>query len=110
HAGCVVDRIGDRRRDRPHRWFAGAAWSDILVIDEHHIDRFRRLGDVEDWIGLPIDAGDVVFVELDLLMYGTADRLDDVAFDRAGQLQRVDDHAAIMRYRELARPYGAGPG
>ena len=57
------------------------------MIDQREIDRLRRLGDVEDRIGHPVDAGDGLAVERDLLPQRAADALDDVALD--GVLEAV---------------------
>ena len=68
------------------------------------------MGNVEDRIGQPIDAGDVFVVEPDFFPKRAADRLHDIAFDRVQQSIRVDDLATIVRDRELARPdLAAGP-
>src|SRR5207302_6676966 len=78
--------------------------------DQNHVDRFRGLGNVEDRIGQPIDADDVFVIEPDFFPKRAADRLHDIAFDRVQQSIRIDDLAAIVRDRELARPdLTAGP-
>src|SRR5262249_58499320 len=74
------------------------------MVDQHHLDRLRRLGDVEDRIGHPVDAGHVLSVELDLLPSRTAHALDDVALDGVPGPFGVDDLAAVMSDGELARP------
>ena len=104
HAGGVEDGVGDGRRDRPARRFAGARRRDLRMVDQHHVDLFGRLGDVEDRIGQPIDAGHGLVVELDLLPQRAADALHDVALDRHADAVRIDDLAAIMGDRELAHP------
>ena len=81
---------------------------DLRMVDQHDVDRLRRLGDVEDRIGQPVDAGHVLAVELDLLPQRAADALHDVALDAFRQPVRVDDLAAVVRDRELARPDLAG--
>ena len=78
----------------------GAIWA----VDQHDVDLFPRLGDVEDRIGPPIDAGDILLVELDLLPQRAAGGLDDVILDGVAQPVRIDDLAAIVGDRELARP------
>src|SRR5262245_22838110 len=74
------------------------------MVDQHHLDRFRRLGAVEDWIGHPVDARYVRSVELDLLPGRAAHALDDVALDGVPEPIGIDDLAAVMRNGELARP------
>src|SRR5262245_21921937 len=78
------------------------------MVDQHHLNRFRRLGDVEDRVGHPVDAGHVLSVELDLLPQRAADALNDVAFDRMRQTIGIYDLATVVGDRELARPDFAG--
>src|SRR5437667_8727109 len=74
------------------------------MIDQHHVDRLRRLGDVEDRVCHPIYAGHVIGVEFDFLPQGAAYALDDVALDGVLEPVGVDDLAAVVGDRELARP------
>jgi hypothetical protein len=74
------------------------------VVDQHDVDCLWRLGDVEDRVSRPIDAGDLGTVEGDLLRQCAARALDDIAFDAAPQPIGVDDQPAIMRHGEFARP------
>ena len=67
--------------DRPHRRLAGAGRRDLRLVDQHDVDRLRRVGDVEDRIGHPVDAGHAVAVELHLFEQRAADALHDVALD-----------------------------
>src|SRR6185436_4642923 len=100
---------GDRRRDRPDARFPGARRLDLRMVDQHEVDLLRRFGDVEDRIGLPVDASDVVAVELDLLPQRAGDALHDVALDALLQPFRVDDLAAVVADREpLGEDLAAG--
>src|SRR5712692_5942437 len=74
------------------------------MVDQHDVDRLRGLGDVEDRIRHPVDAGHVLAIELDLLPQGAAHALHDVALDRMLEASRVDDLPAVMSDGELARP------
>src|SRR6266851_3733372 len=103
NAGGVEDGVGDRRRDRAGRGLAGALRRQLGSVDENDVDRLRRLGDVENGIGQPIDAGDVLGVELHLLPERPAGALDDVALDAATQPVGIDDQAAIMGDHPFAR-------
>src|SRR5438105_12498017 len=79
------------------------------MIDQHHVDRLRRLGDVEDRVCHPIYAGHVIGVEFDFLPQGAAYALDDVALDGVLEPVGVDDLAAVVGDREFARPdFAAG--
>src|SRR5262249_30122885 len=104
HAGGVEDRVGDRGRHRPDRRLAGTGGWQLGMVDQHHLNRLRRLGDVEDRVGHPVDAGHVLSVELDLLPQRAADALNNVAFDRMRQTIGIDDLATVVGDRELARP------
>src|SRR5215831_6982120 len=53
-AGCVEDRVRDRRGDRSDRGFAPVARSNIGAVDENDVDRLGRLGDVKDRISDPV--------------------------------------------------------
>src|SRR5262249_43047185 len=108
HAGGVEDRVGDRRRHRADRRLAGTGGRQLGMVDQHHLDRLWRLGDVEDRVGHPVHAGHVLSVELDLLPQRAADALNNVAFDRMRQPIGIDDLAAVVGDRELARPDFAG--
>src|SRR5262252_2395409 len=108
HAGGVEDGVGDRRRQRPHRRLAGAGGRDLGPVDDHDVDRLRRLGDVEDRVGHPVDGGHVLAVELDLLPQRATDALDDVALDRMREAVGIDDLTAVVCNGELARPDLAG--
>ena len=108
HAGGVEHGVGDRSRHRPARRLAGARRRDLRMIDQHDVDLLRRLIEFEDRISPPIDAGDVLVVEFDLLPQRAAGRLDDIVLDRVMQPIRIDDLAAIVRDRELARPNSPG--
>src|SRR5262249_56792501 len=77
---------------------------DLRMVDQHHVDRLRRLGDVEDRIGDPVDRGHRLLVELHLFPQRAAHALHDVAFDAQLEPVRIDDLAAVVRHRELARP------
>src|SRR5436305_5684948 len=74
------------------------------MVDQHHLDRFRRLGDVEDRVGHPVDAGYTIEVELDLLPQRAAHTLHDVALDGVLEPVGIDDLAAIVGDCELTRP------
>src|SRR5262249_16689050 len=104
HAGGVEDRVGDRRRHRTDRGLAGAGGRQLGMVDRHHLDRFRSLGDVEDRIGHPVDAGHVLSVELDFLPERAAHALHDVALDGVLEPIGVDDLPAVMGNGELACP------
>src|SRR5258708_20474615 len=74
------------------------------MVDQNDVDLFRRLRDVEDRIGDPIDCGHRLAVEFDFFPQGAAHALHDVALNRLGHTVRVDDLATVMADRELARP------
>src|SRR5437764_15142106 len=74
------------------------------MIDQHYVDRLRRLRDVEDRVCHPIHAGHGIGVELDFLPQRAAYALDDVALDGVLEPVGVDDLAAIVGDRELTRP------
>src|SRR6266566_6433680 len=74
------------------------------MIDQHDIDRLRRLSNVEDRIGHPVDAGHVLRIELDLFPQSAAQTLHDVALDRVLEPIGIDDLAAVVSDRELAAP------
>src|SRR4029453_4837966 len=95
-------------RDRADRRLAGTGRRGVGTVDRDHVDRLRRLRDVEDGIGHPVDAGHGLGVELDLLPQRAAHALHDVALDGVAQAVRVDDLAAVVGHRELARPDLAG--
>jgi quinol monooxygenase YgiN len=65
------------------RALTGAARRQFGAVNQHDVDRFRRLGDVEDRVGEPVGAGDLRPVEGDLLRERPAGALDDVSFDAA---------------------------
>src|SRR5207253_406400 len=83
-----------RGTDRADRRLAGARRRDLGPVDQHDVDRLRRLGDVEDRVSHPVDAGDVLAVELDLFPQRAAGALHDVALDRVLEPFGVDDQAA----------------
>ncbi len=50
-----------------------------VVVDEHHLYVVGDLGEVQDGVGGPLQAGDAAVVEGDFLVLRAAQRLDDVA-------------------------------
>src|SRR5581483_1338180 len=74
------------------------------AVDQHHVNRARRLGDVDDRVGQRVDAGHRLVVEGDFLPQRAAYALHDIAFDAFGEAVGVDDLPAIVRDREFARP------
>src|SRR5262249_174478 len=104
HPGGVEDRVGDRGRYRTDRRLAGARGRQLGMVDQHHLDRLGRLGDVEDRVGHPVDAGHVLSVELYLLPRRAAPALRDVAVDGVLEPGGIDDLAAVVGDGELARP------
>src|SRR3954447_20471427 len=103
HAGRIEDRVRDRRRHRPDRGFSRTGRRQLGMIDQHAVDRLRRLGDVEDRIGEPVHARYRLAIESDLFPQGARNALHDVALDAFDEAIRVDDLSAIMRDRELLR-------
>src|SRR6185437_10013646 len=87
---------------------AGAGRRDLRMVDQREVDLLRCFGDVEDRIGLPVDAGDVLAVELDLFPQRAGNALYDVALDALLQAVRIDDLAAVVRDGEPLRPDLAG--
>ena len=89
-AGCGEGARRSRRRrrwdgrgDRADRALAGAGRRQCGAVEQHDVDRFGRLGDVEDRVGKPVGTGDLGAVEGNLLRQGPAGALDDIAFDAA---------------------------
>ena len=84
----VENRIGNGRRDRADRRFAGTPCRRVRhlrellgVIEEHDLDRRRHLVEMHDRVGGPEQARDAREVESYLLDQRAANALDDVAFD-----------------------------
>src|SRR4029077_7200612 len=61
----------------------------------------RHLGEGQDRIARPIEAGHGRTVECQLLLQGPAYGLDDVAFDLAQHAVGIDDLPAIVQHEEL---------
>jgi hypothetical protein len=57
HAGRVEDGVGDGGGDRADRALAGAGRWQVGAVQQHDVDRFGRLGDVEDRVRKLIGAG-----------------------------------------------------
>src|SRR5260370_22894744 len=74
------------------------------MVDQHDVDRLRRLGDVENRVGHPVDAGHVLAVEPDFLPKRAAYALHDIGLDRMLEAIRIYDLAAVMGDRELPPP------
>ena len=78
------------------------------MVDENHVHLTGCLGDVEDWIGQPVDAGHRFPVESHFLPERTAHALDDIAFDAFHQPVGIDDLSTVVGHGELAREDLAG--
>jgi hypothetical protein len=57
HAGRVEDGVGDGRGDRADRALARTRRRQVGAVQQHDVDRFGRLGDVEDRVRKLIGAG-----------------------------------------------------
>jgi len=108
HAGRVEDGVGEGRGDRADRAFAGAGGRQLGAVQQHDVDCFGRLGDVEDRVARPIDTRHLGAVEGDLLGQGAVRALHDITVDAAPEPVGVDDQPAIMGDGEFARPHLAG--
>lgn len=65
-----------------------------VVVDEHHLYVVGDLGEAQDGVGGPLQAGDAAVVEGDFLVQRAAERLDDVALYLVVQAVGADDKAA----------------
>src|SRR4029077_15548313 len=84
----------------PDRRLSGARRWNLRMIDQHEVNLLRRLGDVEDGIADPVDAGDFLVVELDLFPQRAGNSLQDVTLDALLKTVRIDDLAAVVRDSE----------
>jgi hypothetical protein len=74
----------------------------VRAIDEFDVD-FRHIRKRQDWVGLPVNAGDSRAIEPHLFNESSADCLYDITFDLIPYSVRVDDLSAILDCGEVLR-------
>src|SRR6266511_1420022 len=93
-AGCIGEGVDDGGDRRPLRAFACAERTLIRTVDQLDLD-LRRFRHGEDRIAGPVARQNPAPIETHLLLQRPAHRLDDAAFDLAGEPIGIDDQAGI---------------
>ena len=72
-------------------------------VDQLGLD-LRHLAEAQDGIAVPVDRGDAVLVEPDLLLQRPAQRLHDAAFELVARAVGIDHQAGIGQRTRRDRP------
>src|SRR3954451_15876019 len=96
YAERIEHRVGDRRRHRAMRGFAGANRIHLRPLDQLDLN-IRYLAEAKDRVFRPVGAGDALPVEADAFLQDPAGGLDRAAFDLVDDAIGVDGFADIDR-------------
>ena len=100
HAERIEHGVGDRRRDRAMRGFAGADRIHLRPLDQFDL-YLRHLAEAKDRVFGPTGAGDALPVEADAFLQDPARGLDRAAFDLVDDAIGIDGFADIDREGQL---------
>lgn len=100
----MVDGVSDGCGGRTLGGFAGAKGGLVGAVDDEDFDA-GRLVHVEDGVGGPVAAGDVMLVEADLFQECPAGGLGHAAFDLIFDAVEIDDFAGVDDGPEVCNFY-----
>src|SRR5258706_3639644 len=114
NAGGIVNRIGDCCNHRLVAAFAGAVGSQIgalwvgVAVDQNNVNGLRRIGMPQGRVRTPVNAGDLLRIELDFLPERPAQCLQHAALDGVVKPQGIDDQAAVVGTHQTFCPDATG--
>src|SRR5690606_33977855 len=78
-----------------------------IAVHEHDVDALRRVGVTQARVRGPVDASDLLAVELHLFPERAAQAVQQAALDRVAQTRGVHGEAAVVRADEALREHAA---
>ena len=76
-----------------------------VAVHDHDVDPLGRVAVGQRRVRAPVDARDLLAVELNLLEQGSADSVQEVPLDRVLEAVGVDDEAAVVRADHALHPH-----